>query len=170
MATEMMSLPSITLERDTQDLLITAGAGAVTFVVADTWLEFMFLDEQDMPKENADYYRAAVAGVGGYAAGKIASGQKGHAKNALIGVQVALLSVAGQRLLKALDWNHRIEKFATPKRFRSTADGGEGHSVVPRPASTTQQLRTGYASPRLPAGRNNNQRSRASDGVSVIFE
>lgn len=160
-----MELPSITLERDTEDLLVTAGAGAVTYLAADTWLEFMFLDANDVPKDNADYYRAGVAAAGAYGVAKLASGQKGYAKNAAIGAQIALLSVAGNRLLTALDWKNRIERFATPKRFQSTADGGEGRTVQPRPASANQPLRTGYA---LPASRG---RTRATpDGVRVIFE
>lgn len=158
-----MELPSITLERDTEDLLVTAGAGAVTYLAADTWLEFMFLDENDVPKDNADYYRAALAAGSAYGVAKLTAGQKGYAKSAAVGAQIALLSVAGNRLLTALDWKGRIERFATPKRFRATDDGGEGHTVQPRPASTNTS--TGYALP-APRGRTRV----APDGVRVIFE
>jgi hypothetical protein len=164
-----MELPPITIERDTEDLLITAGAGAVTYLAADTALEFLFLDDTDTPKEYADYYRAGVAAIGAYGVGKLAIGQKGYAKQAAVGAQIALLSVAGNRLLVALDWKNRIERFATPKRFQSTADGGQGHTVRPRPATATSTnpivARTGYA---LPAGRA--RTTQAPDGVRVIFE
>ena len=140
------TLPTVSLEGKPAEVVATMGAATVSFIVTDTALAFTNVDDNDVEKENADYYRAAYAAVGGVLLWKYAKGKSGAMRSVLLGGSIGMLSASGSRLLKALKWTERITKFATPVRFRTSAQGGQGHTVSPRPATTAGYFGTGRVS------------------------